>query len=139
VTAPVSGERPLRYAEEMSLRKSTIEMIELLSLPSEQLEYEKNVPIADVPAELICGFCDDLYHPKSESFLAEFSENKLKDLAHLYGLLSEAAKVTVPSVTELQKRPEWRSVVSLAKELSAYYKQNPAYQVAASNVANAPR
>ena len=112
----------------MSLRKSTIEMIELLSLPSEQLEYERNVPIADVPAELICGFCDDLYHPKSESFLAEFSENELKALAHLYGLLSEAAKVTVPSVTELQKRPEWRSVVSLAKELTAHYKQYPAYQ-----------
>ena len=94
----------------MSIRKSTIEMIELLSLPSEQFAYEKNVPIADVPAELICGFCDDLYHPKSEGFISQFSEDELKALAHLYGLLSEAAKVTVHSVSELQKRPEWRSV-----------------------------
>ena len=117
----------------MSIRKSTIEMIELLSLPSEQFAYEKNVPIADVPAKLICGFCDDLYHPKSEGFISQFSEDELKALAHLYGLLSEAAKVTVRSVSELQKRPEWRSVVSHAKELSAHYKQNPAYQVGAGN------
>ena len=120
----------------MSIRKSTIKMIELLSLPSEQLEYEKNVPIADVPAELICGFCDDLYHPKSEDFIAEFSEDELKAMAHLYGLLSEAAKVEVHSVIELQKVPEWRSVASLAKEMSAHYRQNPAYQGGAGNVAS---
>jgi hypothetical protein len=120
----------------MSLRKSTIEMIELLSLLSEQLKYEKDVPIADVPAELICMFCDDLYHPKSERFIAEFSEDELKSMAHMYGLLSEAARVTVHSVTELQKRSEWRSVVSLAKEMSAHYKRNPAYQGGAGNVAS---
>jgi len=54
----------------MSVRKAIIKEIELLSLPSKQLEYEKNVPIANVPAELICGFCDDLYHPKSKEFLS---------------------------------------------------------------------
>lgn len=103
-------------------------MIELLSLPSKQMEYEKNVPIAEVPAELICGFCDDLYHPRSESFIAEFSEDELKAMTHLYGLLSEAAKVSAHSVTELQESRKWRSVVSLAKEMSAHYKRNSAYQ-----------
>ncbi|MDA0768442.1 MAG: hypothetical protein O3A92_16655 [Verrucomicrobia bacterium] len=110
----------------MSIRKSIIEMVELLSLPSKQIAYEKHVPIADVPAELICGFCDDLYHPKSETFIAEFSEDELKRMAHLYGLLSVAAKIPVQSVTDLQRCPEWRSVVSLAKGMSAHYKQNPA-------------
>jgi|GEM_PF-1166067 len=119
----------------MNIRNSTIEMIELLSLPSEQIKYEMNVPIADVPAELICGFCDDLYHPKSERFIAEFSEDELKTMAHLYGLLAEAAKISVGSVTELQKSPEWRSVVSLTKEMSAHYKQNPAYQSSGGNSA----
>ena len=58
----------------MSVRAQVIEHIELLSLPSEQLEYERDVPIADVPAELVCGFCDDLYHPKSPEILLAFTE-----------------------------------------------------------------
>jgi hypothetical protein len=102
----------------MSIRDNVVAEIQLLSLPSRQLEYEKDVPIADVPAELICGFCDDLYHPKSEEFVAAFGEDELKALAHLYGLLSEAAKVRVTSVTELLKTDEWRNVVSFAKNLS---------------------
>ena len=51
------------------MRAAIIKEIELLSLPSKQLEYEMNVPIANVPAEPICGFCDDLYHPKSEQYV----------------------------------------------------------------------
>jgi len=105
----------------MSIRKAIITEIELLSLPSKQLEYEKNVPIANVPAELICGFCDDLYHPKSEQMLSLFNEDELKDLAHLYGLLCEAAPIEAASVSELLKHDKWRAVVTLAKELSAYY------------------
>lgn len=108
----------------MSVRESTIEMIELLSLPSQQLAYEKNVPIADVPAELICGFCNDLYHPKSEAFIAAFSESELKSMAHLYGLLSEVAKSTVHSVSDLQKTPEWRLVVALANKMLVHFKEN---------------
>ncbi|MEY4485285.1 MAG: hypothetical protein RL693_2737 [Verrucomicrobiota bacterium] len=113
----------------MNIRESIIEIIELLSQPSQQLEYEKNVPIANVPAELICGFCNDLYHPKSQSFISAFSENELKSMAHLYGLLSEASKITVHSVPELLKTSEWRSVIALAKEMSAHYERNPAYQI----------
>lgn len=108
----------------MSIRKAIIEEIELLSLPSKQLEYENNVPIANVPAELICGFCDDLYHPKSEQILSQFNEEELKELAHLYGVLCEASKIETESVTELLKQEKWRVVVSLAKELHAYYEKN---------------
>lgn len=108
----------------MSIRKSVIETIKLLSLPSKQLEYEKNVPIVNVPAELICGFCDDLYHPKSVQFLSEFTEDELKGLAHLYGMLVEAARIDVSSVTDLLKHEKWRAVVTVASELNAYYEQN---------------
>jgi hypothetical protein len=45
------------------IRRRIVEHIDLLAHPSKQFEYEKNVPIADVPAELVCGFCDDLYSP----------------------------------------------------------------------------
>lgn len=108
----------------MSIRKAIIEEIELLSLPSKQLEYEKNVPIANVPAELICGFCDDLYQPKSEQMLSQFNSEELKELAHLYGVLCEAATIEVSSVAELLKHQKWRAVVALAKELNAYYEKH---------------
>lgn len=105
----------------MSIRNAIINEVELLSLPSKQLEYEKDVPIANVPAELICGFCDDLYHPKSKEFLSQFTEEEMKGLAHLYGVLVEAAKIEASSVSELLKHPKWRNVVEVAKELTSYY------------------
>lgn len=108
----------------MSIRRAIIKEIELLASVSKQREYEKNVPIANVSAELICGFCDDLYHPKSEQMLSEFNSEELKHLAHLYGVLCEAAKVEATSVVELQKHEKWRSVVALAKKLNAYYEKH---------------
>jgi hypothetical protein len=109
------------YVKIKELRAAIIKEIELLSLPSEQLEYEKNVPIANVPAELICGFCDDLYFPKSEQMLSAFTSEELKGLAHLYGGLCEAATIEAETISELLKHDKWRAVVALAKELRAYY------------------
>lgn len=106
------------------MRDSIIKEIELLAHPSLQLQYEKEVPQANVPGELICGFCDDLYHPKSPQFLDQFSESELKDLSHLYGVMCEAAKLEAASVQELLLNPKWRAVVSVAKELHAYYGKN---------------
>lgn len=105
----------------MRIREAIIAEIELLSSPSKQREYEKSVPIANVPAELICGYCDDLYHPQSERMLSQFSTEELKGLAHLYGVLCEAASIEAASVDELLKNDQWRTVVAVAKELSAYY------------------
>jgi hypothetical protein len=59
-----------------AIRRAVFEEIELLAHASLQVRYEKNVPIANVPAELICGFCDDLYHPKSQVFLDAFNEDE---------------------------------------------------------------
>lgn len=103
------------------LKQRVVDQIRLLAHPSEQLEYEKNVPIANVPAELICGFCDDLYSPTYLALSNAFSDDELKELAHLYGLLIEAAKVDVASVSELLKSRPWQAVVALAKELDDHY------------------
>jgi hypothetical protein len=105
----------------MSLRQSIIDEIDLLAHPSKQLQYERDVPLADVPAELVCGFCNDLYHPKSEEMLSQFTEDELRGLAHLYGVLSESSDLQIHSVKDLLQHPKWRAVVSVAKELNAYY------------------
>jgi hypothetical protein len=105
----------------MAYRKAVFEHVRLLASASLQVQYEKQVPTADVPAEFVCGFCDDLFHPKSQAFLDAFTAEEIKDLAELYGLLCVASRLLNESlplqVTGLQKLPEWRSVMAFAKEL----------------------
>lgn len=102
---------------EMAIRQAVIDQVRLLSLASEQLAYEKSVPHANVVSELFCGFCDDLFHPKSAEWVSQFTEDELKGLAHLYGVLSEAASSDAVSVSEILKDPRWRRVIAVAKEV----------------------
>jgi hypothetical protein len=108
-------------------RSAILEGVALLASASAQIEYEKNVPHAFIAAELIEGFATDLYHPKSPDFVDAFSEAELKDLAQLYGLVHAAGqrmqKASVHSVSDLQKLPEWRQVMSLAKTLHDYFRR----------------
>jgi hypothetical protein len=114
--------------ESKAYRQRVVEVIEGLANPLDQMKYEHDVPIADVPAELICGFVDDLYHPKSELFLNAFTSEELKSLAELYGRLCVAsdafAKHDRHCVAEIQKLPEWRSVMGFAKNLVVELKRN---------------
>jgi hypothetical protein len=103
----------------MGIRQSVIAHLDLLAQPSMQLDYEAKVPYANVHGELVNGFCDDLYHPKSQQFLGAFSEDELRDLAHLYGLLMESRQVQASSTQELLKHAQWRRVVAFAKDLAA--------------------
>jgi hypothetical protein len=114
--------------ESKGYRGRVIEVIECLASPADQMKYERDVPIADVPAELVCGFVDDVYHPKSELFLNAFTEQELKSLAELYGRVCIASgaftKHDCHSVADIQKLPEWRSVMAFAKDLVVELKGN---------------
>lgn len=105
----------------MDRRSAILEEIALLASASAQTRYEKDVPHAFVAGELIERFATDYYHPKNSEFVDAFTEAELKDLALLYGLLHTAAQrirpAKVHSVSDLQKLPEWREVMSLAKTL----------------------
>lgn len=76
------------------------------------------MPIANVPGEL-SEAGRDLFYPKSREYVEAFSDDELRDLAYLYGLVREATRVEAASVNELQKRPEWRRVMAVAKDLDA--------------------
>ncbi len=120
---------PLKMKKESKeFRKVVLENIELLASPSGQLKYERYVPIADVPSELVCGFVDDLYHPNSEMFLNAFTEQELKSLAELYGMICIASntfnKIDVHAVSEIQKVAEWRPFMSFAKDLAVELKKD---------------
>ena len=103
----------------MNVRQNVLSYLELLSQPSQQIEYEAKVSIANIQGELVSQFCSDIYRPKNPQFLGAFTEDELKDLARLYGLLMESGRLRVSSVSELLKQPHWRRTVEFAKDLAA--------------------
>lgn len=105
-----------RYA--VSARDSVLSTVQLLASASEQVSYERGVPLASVPAEL-AEAAEDLYQPKRRDYVEAFTADELRDLAHLYGLVREAAPGTVTTVAELQKQSGWRRVMAVAKDLAA--------------------
>jgi hypothetical protein len=114
--------------ESNNFRAQVEEWVVLLSSASQQVQYERDVPIADVPAELVCRFVDDLFHPKGDLFLAAFSEREIKGLAELYGMIRIASKAfraeNCHSVADIQKVPEWRAVMAFAKDLAVELKEH---------------
>mgnify|MGYP003580532159 CR=1 FL=1 len=103
----------------MNIRQSVREYLDLLSQPSRQLEYEARVALANSHGELVSWFCNDLFRPKSPEFLEAFTENEIKHLARLYGLLIESGRLRTTSVTDLLREPEWRRIARYAHELVA--------------------
>jgi hypothetical protein len=92
----------------------------LLSDAEAQLAYERDVPIADVCAELFESTYDSL-HPAKQTNFAAFTEEERTALIAFESLLIVAAdkveKTRVTSVRGLQLLPEWRKVMTRAKEL----------------------
>ena len=101
----------------MGIREKIVEELLLLSLPSEQLAYEKSLTNAGhAPTELIEVFCQ-CFDPKSQEFVSAFTRDEHRDLAHIYGLIVEASGANHSTVADMLKDPIWRRVVALAKEL----------------------
>jgi hypothetical protein len=103
------------------MRTKIIEELEMLSSASKQLEYETTLAAVagDAPTELAEVFCTDLFNLKNPELISAFSNDELKMLAHLYGLVVEATRALHPTVTEMLKDPAWRRVMSVAKDLRA--------------------
>ena len=103
----------------MNIRERVIDCLELLSQPSRQIDYETSVPRANSHGELVSWFSDELFQPKSQQFLDAFTENEIKDLARLYGLLIESRRLRSSSLVDLLREPEWRRIARFAMELVA--------------------
>jgi len=103
----------------MNIRERVIDYLELLSQPSRQIDYETSVPRANSHGELVSWFSDELFQPKSQQFLDAFTENEIKDLARLYGLLIESRRLRASSLVDLLREPEWRRIARFAIELVA--------------------
>jgi hypothetical protein len=99
------------------LRKSIIEHLQLLSSFEAQIEYERTVPLADVPAELVCIWFDDLYQPDSQLFQAAFTRSEREILATFheqFEKVSDSLPEPIPSIAELHARKEWQEMNAAA-------------------------
>lgn len=118
----------MMHEEPTAIRQRVLEHVEMLASASVQLAYERDVPIACVPDELVSIFADDLFHPKWQPFLDAFTELELKSLAELYGRLCVAVdafdRSSALTVGTVLKMPEWRAVMSYAKDLTVELKRN---------------
>ena len=98
-------------------RESVRSILELLSSKELQLKYEKDVPIAHVPSELLCTWFDDLYHPDSILFQKSFSQEELEILERFNKFYDERTKGLPNSLDELHRNPEWQEIMNKAEKV----------------------
>lgn len=116
----VRGVAEAKAGGEMSgveqIRSSIREILALLADTEQQSEYERNVPIADVPSELICMWFDDQYHPEDAMFHSSFSCAERQALAVFNAdfavAVDELKSLGIGwSVAWLHAQPAWARVV----------------------------
>ena len=101
-----------------NLRKLVVQSLELFSSEEAAFEYQQQVPIANVPAELFCWWFDDTYMPSSGVFCSAFTLQELRDLA-AFNKVFESASSQIgepPALLEqLFALPSWQQVAQSAQ------------------------
>ena len=87
-------------------------LLELIGDLDEQIAYEQNVPIANVPQELVVMWFHDSYHPEWPTFIEAFSAHELAVLAE-FNDFYDARVDSLPAdagVADLQVTPQWAEI-----------------------------
>ncbi len=106
------------HSDAKPLRVSILGLLDTIGDLKAQIDYEKNVPSANVPAELVCTWFDDLYHPASKRHAKAFSIRERQLLARFHAAFESVAH-DLPcdgGVSALQATPEW---IALSKEATS--------------------
>lgn len=101
------------------IRRNILNVLDLWSSQEEQLEYQENVPIAQVSAELFCQWADDSYHPESRQFKMAFDEKEREILAEFdktFNSISEKTLNDLPDINDFVKTTEWKIINRAAIE-----------------------
>jgi hypothetical protein len=103
---------------QQNFRADVLETLELLASKKQQLEYQKNVPIAYVSAELFNQWDDCYKIPKDQDwYQAAFSKAELAVLAEFdreFDRISKATPEYPPDITLFVDTPEWNALSSAA-------------------------
>jgi hypothetical protein len=121
------GEAAISRQTASDVRHAVRDHLGLLADLERQLDYERRVQIADVPAELFCGWFDDSYHPDSPLFRQAFAPGEREVLKRFTAVL-DAASYEIGEVTgvdDLQSRPIWARVVLEAESALRHLPEGP--------------
>ena len=91
------------------LRKNLLEVLDLWISKDEQLEYQENVPIAQVSSELFNQW-DDFYNPDSDSFKLAFNKKEREILGDFDKVLSHICEKTMkylPYIKDFVNTNDW--------------------------------
>ena len=83
---------------EKAVRKNVFDSLFLISSKDEQLKYQKNVPIADVPAEIFCSW-DGSFSLDDEIILKVFDQDELNILSefnNIFELICDKTPENLP-------------------------------------------
>jgi len=100
-------------------RNNVFGVIDLWASKENQLDYQKNVPIAQVSAELFCQW-EDFYFPDSDDFKQSFSKEELELLSEFDAALNNTVDKTpqnLPVIEEFIKTEEWKKMNEKAIEI----------------------
>ena len=101
------------------MRKNIFEIIELWSSKDKQLDYQENVPIADVSSELFCQWADT-YTPEFIDFRETFNTIELGLLSEFdkeLHIISDKKPKPLPEIREFIETAEWKALNDKAKEI----------------------
>lgn len=96
-------------------RQNVFGVIDLWSSKESQLDYQKNVPIAQVSAELFCQW-EDFYYPDSNDFKQAFDNNELELLSDFDKALNETAEKTPENPTQIEEFIKTREWIDMNKK-----------------------
>jgi len=102
---------------ESDFRASIKEFLELLSSKEQQLKYKANVPIADVAAELVCMWFDDMYHPDTDLFKRSFTPKEISQLSTFNSVYDNLANKLPDTLEGYHKSKEWAQIMKHAQQL----------------------
>ena len=116
-----ASETPSERLVEQRVRNRIIEYLELAASFEEQREYERNVPIAHVPCEVIHQWGDQVWiGPRQNPYnLDVYDRAEVEALARYQAVLetvTAAVPDNYPELSDVQAMPEWERLRVSAEE-----------------------
>ncbi len=93
---------------------NVINVLQLIANVEEQDKYCRDVPIANVAAELICQWFDDFFHPESNSFKESFSDDEWKILMEFHHYYDGLVEKLPDNYEALREDFNWKQIVGKA-------------------------
>jgi len=97
-----------------SRKVNVINMLQLLSDPVRQDEYDRNVPIANVAVELVNGWFDDSFLKEFAWFKEIFSDDEWEVLIEFDNFYDTRVKKLPDNYPDLRESYFWKEIIGKA-------------------------